>query len=188
MAEKDATAGSAPADAEGVTSGDGAKGVELLRRLNRRFMEYVPHNRALGIELVGLEHAEATMRLPYDNKLVGNPETGVLHGGAISSLMDACCGAAVFMALREPTPIATLDLRIDYLKPATPPEHVISRASCYKVTRNVAFVRCIAFHDDDTDPIASGAGTFMLATTQRGQGWQPHAEVAAQKKLPESES
>jgi len=179
MAENDAS--------QQVTGADGEERIALLSRLNRRFMEYVPHNQALGIELVGLEHAEATMRLPYAEKLVGNPETGVLHGGAISSLMDACCGAAVFMALREPTPIATLDLRIDYLRPATPPENVISRATCYKVTRNVAFVRCIAFHDDDTDPIASGAGTFMLATTQRGQGWQPSDEVAAQKQSTKQE-
>ncbi len=144
----------------------------LLAELNRRFMQYVPHNQALGIVVVDLRKAEAVFKLPYQAKLVGNPESGVLHGGAITSLMDACCGAAVFMALDEPMPIATLDLRIDYLKPTKPPEDVLARAQCYKVTKNVAFVRCFAYHDE-ADPIASAAGTFMLANQHRGAGWQP---------------
>ena len=78
--------------------------------------------------------------------------------------MDACCGAAVFMALKQPVPIATLDLRIDYLKPAPPGRDVIARARCYKVTKNVAFVRCVAYHEREDDPIASAVGSFMLST------------------------
>ncbi|MBI4954215.1 MAG: PaaI family thioesterase [Myxococcales bacterium] len=159
-----------------MSAGDDARAarLELLRRLNRGFAEMVPHNRALGMELVSLDDADAVMRLPYAPHLVGNPDTGVLHGGAVSSLMDACCGAAVFMALAEPVPIATLDLRIDYLKPAAPGQDVIAHACCYKVTRNVAFVRSVAFHDSEADPIASAVGAFMLATRlghwQRGAG------------------
>lgn len=132
--------------------------------LTKAFMSNVPHNVALGIEVFDLEKANAKMRLPYQDKLIGNPETGVIHGGAISSLMDACCGAAVFMNLEDPRPIATLDLRIDYLKPATPKLEVIAHATCFKATRNVAFVRCIAYHTDPEDPIASAAGSFALGT------------------------
>lgn len=138
--------------------------VRLLAKLNRGFARVVPHNQALGLELVELEEARARFRLPWQEKLVGNPKTGVLHGGVITSMMDACCGAAVFMALAEPMPIATLDLRIDYLAPATPGQDVFARSSCYKVTRNVAFVRAVAYHHDEADPIASAAGTFMIAT------------------------
>lgn len=139
----------------------------LLRKLNRNFADIVPHNRALGLELVELADARARFRLPWAPKLVGDPRTGVLHGGAITSMMDACCGAAVFMALDEPKPIATLDLRIDYLRPATPKEPVNAHAHCYKVTRNVAFVRGVAYHASEDDPIASATGTFMLSTKLR---------------------
>lgn len=135
-------------------SGDMAKG----------FIHHVPHNQALGIEVFDLSLGNAKMRLPYQDKLVGNPETRVIHGGAISSLMDACCGAAVFMKLTDPKPIATLDLRIDYLKPATPDLDVVAHATCFKATRNVAFVRCIAYHTDPEDPIAAAAGSFAVAT------------------------
>lgn len=138
--------------------------LERLKTLNRSFMELVPHNRALAIEIVELRERFASMRLPYDPKLIGNPHTRVLHGGAISALMDACAGTAAFMALEEPVPIATLDLRIDYLKPAAPDEAVRAEAECFRVTRNVAFVRGVAFQTDRDDPVAAVAATFMLQT------------------------
>lgn len=138
--------------------------VEYLARFNRTFAGLIPHNLALGLEMVSLDDGEALMRLPYDERLVGNPETGVLHGGVITTLMDSACGAAVFMKLEGPVPIATLDLRIDYLRPAAPGKAVSARAECFKMTRNVAFVRGVAFHDDENDPIASAAGSFMVST------------------------
>lgn len=137
----------------------------VLARLNQAFTGLVPHNQALGLELIDFDRkGVAVMRLPWSEALVGNPESGVLHGGVITSLLDATAGAAVFVALWSPTPIATLDLRIDYLKPATPGRDVVARATCFKVTSSVAFVRGAAYHDDEADPIASAAATFMLAT------------------------
>lgn len=137
-------------------------------RATRGFMDHIPHNRALGMKLLELERAEAIFQLPYDEKLVGNPDTGVLHGGAITALLDACSGAAVFAALAEWVPIATLDLRIDYLRAADPGRDITCRATCYKRARNVAFTRAVAYHDDESDPIATSAGTFMLGTKPGG--------------------
>lgn len=124
----------------------------------------VPHNLALGIRIVQVTPTEAVFELPYDARLVGNPDTGTLHGGAITALLDGCSGAAVFAALTAFVPIATLDLRIDYLRPAEPGKSVIGKASCYKLTRNVAFTRAVAYHDDPDDVIAHSVGTFMLST------------------------
>jgi uncharacterized protein (TIGR00369 family) len=138
-----------------------------MAELVRGFAASVPHNRALGLEMVSLEVGRVCMRLPYSDKLVGNPVTGVLHGGAITALLDACAGAAVFMALDKPMPIATLDLRIDYLKPALAERDVIADLECYKRTSAVAFVRGVAYHDDRDDPIAAAAGSFMLGTQRR---------------------
>lgn len=135
----------------------------------RGFTEGIPHNKALGMELLELERGGATFRLPYDRKLVGNPDTGVLHGGAITALLDAASGASVFAALTEWVPIATLDLRIDYLRAAEVGRDVLCRATCYKQTRNVAFTRAIAYHEDPADPIASSVGTFMLSTKAGGK-------------------
>jgi uncharacterized protein (TIGR00369 family) len=130
----------------------------------RGFTEGIPYNRALGMQLVELDRGQAIFTLPYDAKLVGNPDTGVLHGGVITALLDAASGAAVFASLTEWVPIATLDLRIDYLRAAEAGREVTARATCYKRTRNVAFTRAVAYHDDPDDPIASSVGTFMLST------------------------
>lgn len=137
--------------------------VTVAAQLNQSFSKLVPYNVALGLSFEELAEATARMRLPYSDKLVGNPVSGVLHGGAVTTLMDTCCGAAVFMALAEPTMIATLDLRIDYLEPSEPKRDLIAAATCYKVTRNIAFVRAFAFHEGQEDePIAAAAGSFII--------------------------
>jgi uncharacterized protein (TIGR00369 family) len=143
---------------------DAAERAQKLALLNQGFRSMVPHNDALGIEVVDFGEATATLRLPWAAHLVGNPLTEVLHGGVVTSLLDACSGAAVFMKLMKPTPIATLDLRIDYLRPATPREALFAKAECYKLTRNVAFVRAVAHHGDESDPVAAAAATFMVRT------------------------
>jgi uncharacterized protein (TIGR00369 family) len=137
---------------------------DMQEKMARAFSGGVPHNLALGIRVLEVSPTEASFELPYDAKLVGNPDTGTLHGGAITALLDACSGAAVFAALPSLVPIATLDLRIDYLKPAEPGKSVIARASCYKLTRNVAFTRAVAYQDDPENVVAHSVGTFMLST------------------------
>lgn len=133
-------------------------------KVSRSFVDAIPHNHALGLKMIDLRKAEAVFVLPYNTKLVGNPDTGVLHGGAITALIDACSGASVFAALTEWGPIATLDLRIDYIRAGDPNRDIHARATCYRLTRNVAFTRAVAYHDDEADPIATSMGTFMLGT------------------------
>ena len=134
---------------------------DLLARL--QFLVGIPFNVALGLSLEDASpDGWAVMRLPYRAELVGNPETGVLHGGMITSLVDACCGVAVLLKVEFRCSVATLDLRIDYLRPARPPEDVLARGECYKLTHHVAFVRALAHDGDPSDPIASASGTFVI--------------------------
>jgi uncharacterized protein (TIGR00369 family) len=137
---------------------------DIVDNLNELYEAAIPHNKALGLKVVEAvpEAGKASVLLPYDDKLVGNPETGVLHGGCITTLIDVACGAAVMLKLTRMVRIATLDLRIDYLRPARPGQDVVAHADCYKLTRNVAFVRALASHGDESDPIASAQGTFIL--------------------------
>ena len=128
------------------------------------FRDMVPFNAALGLQVVDIAPGVCVLQLPWRDDLVGNPRTGVIHGGAITALLDACGGASVFLKMPKPIPIATLDLRIDYLKPATARADVFARAECYKLTRSVAFVRAIAYQSDEHDTVASAAATFMLST------------------------
>ena len=134
------------------------------------FAEQIPHNRALGVELSSEEPRTVTVRVPYSEELVGNPATGVLHGGVVTAMLDAACGAAVFLSLEKPRAIATLDLRIDYMRPAQAHHDLRCRAECYKIGRSVAFVRATAYHTDPSQLIATAAGSFMLDTGQTVDG------------------
>jgi uncharacterized protein (TIGR00369 family) len=133
-------------------------------RAAREFCAAVPHNRALGITVIEFAHAMAVFELPYRDEFVGNTDNGVIHGGVITALLDGTAGASVFAALPAFAPIATLDLRIDYLRPATPKRAVRCRATCYHRSRTVAFVRAVAYHDEDAvdGAIAHAVGTFMI--------------------------
>lgn len=123
-----------------------------------------PHMRQLGLQFLHMGEGRAVARLAYAPELVGDPVTGVLHGGVVTSLLDSCGGAAVISRLGSPQPIATLDLRIDYLRPSTPEEPLVAEVHCYKLTHHVAFARGTAHNGDADDPVASMAATFMLRT------------------------
>jgi uncharacterized protein (TIGR00369 family) len=126
------------------------------------FIQALPHSAALGMVLTEIGEGHATITMPYDEKLIGDPATGVIHGGAISALMDTASGAAVMSHPSAPRSTATLDLRIDYMRAATPGQPITARAECHHVTRNVAFIRVTAHDSDATRPVAQGTGTFTL--------------------------
>jgi uncharacterized protein (TIGR00369 family) len=144
-----------------------------LEMLNAGFRDYIPHNKALGFHIIeaSFDPAYVIAELPWDERLVGHPDLGIIHGGAATTLLDAAGGAAVYMKLKSPMPIATLDLRIDYLKPASGKGPIRARAECIKVTKNVAFVRASAYQDDPNEALALASATYMIST--KGQAVIP---------------
>lgn len=136
---------------------------EQKAQLARQFIEAIPHSRALGMRLDALTEGEAELSMPYDPQFVGDPHTGVVHGGAVSALLDTASGAAVMSHPAAPQHTATIDLRIDYMRPATPGQDIRCRATCYHITRSVAFVRAVAFDNDEDNPVATANGAFTTA-------------------------
>lgn len=126
----------------------------------------VPHAAAIGMVVGALPDGTPAIRLPYSERLIGDPDTGVIHGGVITALLDQTAGMVARPAdqPRGEAAIATLDLRIDYMGPATPHRDLWATGECYKRTRNIAFVRAQAFHDDPAEPVATCVAAFMMDT------------------------
>jgi len=131
-------------------------------------MSGLPHSNAIGMRLHRSVDGRAVLSVPYDERLVGDPDTGVLHGGVITALLDTACGSAVMSMPEKLASVATLDLRIDYMRPATRGETVIAEAECYRMTRSIGFARAVAYHKDPGDPVASAAGAFILNRPEDG--------------------
>src|SRR5712671_7823909 len=119
-----------------------------------------------GLRLDRAAPGEAWSSLPYRPGVVAATETGVLHGGVVTAMLDESCGMAVQLALDGRRAIATLDLRIDYQKPATPGLDIKAHSVCYRVTRSIAFVRSTAYQESEDDPVATATACFMVGANR----------------------
>lgn len=136
--------------------------LQRLWALAPMMVEGTPHAAKLGIKFVSVDIGRATLSLPYTKIAVGDPATRVVHGGAVTTLLDQACGLAALAGFTRITSTATLNLSIDYMRAATPGETIMARAHCYKATRHVAFVRAVAFeNDNEDDPVAMAQASFM---------------------------
>ena len=124
------------------------------------------HGWAVGIGYRDHGDDWAELDLPYSEKLIGDPVSGVIASGPVLTLMDMATSIGVWSKRGRFAPHATLDLRVDYLRPATPGRTVIGRGECYRLTRAIAFVRGQAHDGDPDDPVAHVAGTYMNLDTQ----------------------
>ena len=127
----------------------------------RQFMEAIPHAKALGIWFATIGQGTVEMHMSYDERFIGDPKTRGIHGGAVFALLDTCCGAAVISHPDQTGLTATIDLRVDYMRPATPGQTIRAKATCYNITRSVAFVRAVALDDDDDRPVSTASGAFV---------------------------
>jgi uncharacterized protein (TIGR00369 family) len=132
-------------------------------RIIERMSQFIPHAGQLGIRLEAIDGEEVTMRLPYRPELVGNPETGAIHSGVLTVLLDHTLGTAGICCDQVGATITpTLDLRIDHLAVAPAGRDILAAARVYRVTRRILFVEGIAWCESRDEPIARAAGSWVL--------------------------
>ena len=131
----------------------------------QELVDHIPHSGRLGIRVIDVGPCVARLRLPFRPELVGDPVRGVVFGGVITTVMDEACGLAVFCSLPIMQAIATLDLRIDYLRAAEAGADLIAEAHCYKLTPHIAFVRGVAYERTAEEPFATSLATFVVGST-----------------------
>ena len=130
-----------------------------------------PHCKMLEMQIKNIDDKKLTVEMPYSQQIIGNPDTGVIHGGAITTLIDSSMGLSVPIGLGGFSNFApTLDLRIDYMTAAKPNKSVFSCAETYRVTSNVVFTRAIAYQDNINTPIANAVASFMLLPAEVTEG------------------
>lgn len=128
------------------------------------FTQAIPHSRECGMAIDRLDASGADAHLPYRPEWLGDTGRGLIHTGIIISLVDTVSGLAALAAIGRFEPVPTLDLRMDYLRPAVPDKTLRARAECYRLTRSICFVRASAWQDAAAEPVAVSQSTFMRAS------------------------
>lgn len=134
------------------------------------------HTGFIGMQYVGHGSNWVELAIPWREDLVGDPDTGVLASGPIISLLDNATSMSVWALRGGFRPQVTLDLRVDYMRAATPGRKVVAWAECYQLKQSMAFVRGIAHDGDIADPVAHAAGIFIQV---EADGWARNPETPA---------
>lgn len=140
---------------------------DLLESWNQYYVGRTPHMLDIGAKITAVGKSSGTMMLPARADWLGDPVRGLLHPGALTVLADSACGLAVGAALEKRLPYATLDLRMDYLRAASPQQEIFCEAECYRLSRSVAFTRGSIWQGQREEPIAAVQATFMLSTLEK---------------------
>jgi uncharacterized protein (TIGR00369 family) len=136
------------------------------------FFERIPFNRLLGITISEVSARHMRMEMPMRDDLIGNFAQGILHGGAIATVLDVCGGAMALIGAFEQhqklsvsermtrlSRLGTVDLRIDYLRPGRG-THFSATATTLRAGSKVAVIRS-ELHNEQGVLVAVGTGTYI---------------------------
>ena len=128
-----------------------------------RFMaERIPFNRVLGVQIVEISRGRTVFAVPFRPELVGDPERPALHGGVLSAVADAAGGCAVWTTIGDQDRVSTIDLRIDYLRPARL-ETFHATATVLRVGNRVGVVDVVLSHPGaPEEPLAEAKGVYSI--------------------------
>ncbi len=132
------------------------------------FIQRIPHVKDMGMQISRLDTGLAVVCVSQQSFMLGNTRHNLINGGVISSLVDTACGMAVCTLINESERIATLDLRIDNLRPAVGDLPLVAEAECYHMTPQIAFVKAVAYQDNRERLIANSMSTFIRKKTGSG--------------------
>lgn len=133
----------------------------------RGYFEDVPHAIECGVRIDHLSAERVEMGLPFREDWLGDPVRGLIHTALISMLVDNASGLAALAALPGPGRVATVDLRVDYLRPAVRDRELHCEARCIRLASQIAFVQASVWQDDRAQPVATSQSTFMRSVASR---------------------
>jgi len=125
------------------------------------FEQQIRFNAHLGMRIDAMHRGHARVRIPYRQEFLGDPWRPALHGGLVSTIVDTAGGLAAFTAVSPDDRLSTVDLRVDYLRPAGLMD-VIADAWVLRVGNRVAVCDVIAYQEDPSVHIATGKGVYNV--------------------------
>ncbi len=124
--------------------------------------EEIPFNKFLGIRVENAENGFARLFLPYKPQFTGDARRPALHGGILSTLIDTCGGVAVWTCCQLDDRIATIDMRVDYLRPA-PQADLLAESRVRLMGNRVGNVQTVVFaRESPEDIIAEGRAVYNV--------------------------
>jgi len=138
-----------------------ADGAALSREAVQEALLKRPFHQWLGLQVLSVGDGEIEIRATWREEWVGggNAEGRYTHGGILASLIDLAADWALVSRLGHGVP--TIDLRVDYHRPASPGD-LVARGRLIKFGRRVSFAEAQVL-DDANALIASGRGVYMSA-------------------------
>ena len=147
---------------------------EFVAGLKDIFEKKILFNQVLGLKITSLKPERVIGHIDMKQDLVGHYTYNRIHGGVISAGLDAMAGLAVMAAIGarhmdEPplqrlqrfSKLGTIDLRVDYLRPAISERFELC-AEVLRLGSRVASTR-MEFYDADGKLLSTGAGAYMIS-------------------------
>ena len=133
-----------------------------LEELKNYMTNKIPFHEFLRLEIEELKEGYARLKLPFRNEFVGDVRRPAIHGGIISTLIDVSGGAAVWTHFNTDDGIATIDIRVDFLRPG-PDNDLVSESEVVRVGNRVAVVSTTVYTSADKDTvIAEGKAAYNI--------------------------
>jgi len=147
---------------------------EFVSAINEIFNEKIPFNKVLGLKVESISYEKVKVTFQMQDKLMGHYKRKMLHGGAISSVIDVAGGLSAFMGIQQRMPdealearlekfgrVSTIDVRVDFLRPGTG-KWFVATAYTLRTGSKIAVTRT-ELHNDQNDLIAVGTGSYIVA-------------------------
>jgi len=136
--------------------------------LKQMMEDLIPFNRFLGIKVAEIAKTHIHLTLPFRKEFIGDPMRPAMHGGVMSTMADVAGGLAVWADLDDPRGrVATIDLRVDYLRPGRL-ETIDAKAHVVRKGNRVGVVDVVLFHPSHPDEtVATGKGVYNLVMAKK---------------------
>ena len=133
---------------------------DFPEQILKTMAEQVPFNRLLGIQGESASAGACVLVLPVRPEFVGDFRRPALHGGVVSSLIDAAGGVAAWSTLGPEESVSTVDLTVDFLEPAGLAAPLRAAAQLVRKGNRVCHVRVAVTQDGKL--VAEGRGVYNI--------------------------